>query len=130
MKNEHTIPLHQLVFFLLLLLLIILRVILSNLDTYINLVNYISMVTSILGVWVAAIAKARDGRSKNICKSVFVLLLSLFVICGFLVLVLNARIPPIANDIFTLTALLFCICNTVFEEIIKRIFSLRDSYDE
>ncbi len=124
MKNKYTIPLYQLMLFIIILILIGLRIILNNLNIYINLVNYISMIISISGVWISIITKSQESRNKNICKSIFIIFLSFFVIAGFLMLVLSIEIPVILNDIFTLIALWFCICNNIFEKIIKWIFSL------
>lgn len=124
MKSKVEIPLLQIVYLTILFVLIVLRIIFDNLSSYINLANYISMIVSILSVWSSVIFKSIDGRKKNICKTIFILVLLFFVGSFVCILALNIDIPPILNDIFTLIALSFCICNVIFECLIKKIFSL------
>jgi hypothetical protein len=127
MKNKFKIPLHHLIFFAVIIILIIFRFILDGLSLYVNLANYISMLVSILGVWITTISKSIDGRNKNICKSVFIIFLLIFVASGVIILLGNFDIPIALNDVFTLIALLFCICNSIPEILIKKIFSLEYS---
>lgn len=129
MENKVKIPLHHLIFFAIIITLIILRFTLNGLCLYVNLANYISMLVSILGVWITTISKSIDGRNKNICKSVFIIFLLIFVVVGGVILFENFDIPTVLNDVFTLIALLFCICNSIPEILIKKIFSLEYSND-
>ena len=104
MKNKIQIPLSQICYFIVLFVLIILRIALDNLNQYVNLANYISMIVSFLGIWGEVINKSKSGRNKNICKTFFVFLLILGVIFGFSILVFDIVLPPMVNDIFTLIA--------------------------
>lgn len=124
MKNKIKIPVHHLIFLAIISILIFFRIAFDDLNLYVNLANYISMLVSIIGVWISVISKSIDGRNKNICKSVFVIFLLIFVIVGGIILFRNINISTSLNDIFTLIALLFCICNSIPEILIKKIFSL------
>lgn len=126
MKNRNKISLFQFIYFGVLVILIIFRVCFGNIIKYINLANYISMASSILGVYGLTITKVQKGRKQNICKSIFVFLLFLFAIIGAILLFSDIEIPSLANDIFTLIALQFCICNSIYERLIMKIFSLLD----
>ena len=64
-----------------------------------------------------------NGEGTYVNLSFFLILLAL-IIAGFCVLVLNIDIPSILNDIFTLIALMFCVCDKVFESIIIWLASL------
>ena len=110
--------------FIALLLLIFLRPFLNSLSFYVNLANYISMIISISGVFLTTIKKSIHNRNRNICKSIFLIIIIVLIIPAFIVLYFNLNIHQCLNDIFTLIALLFCISNKVIEEIIIGIFSL------
>lgn len=125
MKKVNKIPFSQLIYFFILIILIILRIAsLNNLQWYINIVNYVSMVVSVSAIWSSTINKSIQNRQKNICKVIFVGVLLLLIVPLIFITIFSINIPGILNDIFTLAALLFCICNVIFEYIIKRIFSL------
>lgn len=124
MKNKTQIPLSQICYFVVLFILIVLRIALDNLNQYVNLANYISMIVSFLSIWGNVINKSKSGRSKNICKTLFVFILISSVIFGFCILFFDIVLHPVINDVFTLIALLFCICNSIFESIFKKIFGL------
>ena len=123
-KNEEKIPIFQSIYCAILFTLIIFRIALKNVGLYINLANYISMVVSIAFVFNASVPKIHPEWRRNLCKSIFLLILLALIIAGFCVLVLNIDIPSILNDIFTLIALMFCVCDKVFESIIIWLASL------
>ena len=123
-KNEEKIPIFQSIYCAILFTLIIFRIALKNVGLYINLANYISMVVSIAFVFNASVPKIHLEWRRNLCKSIFLLILLALIIAGFCVLVLNIDIPSILNDIFTLIALMFCVCDKVFESIIIWLASL------
>ena len=129
MKNNPQIPFLQIPYFVVIIILIGLRVFADNLSQYVNLANYISMLVAVSGVWISAIMKSHNDRNKNICKAVFAVFLFIAVAAGFYVFVSGIQVSARVNDVFTLVALLFCLCNMIFEYIIKGIFSLsyRDS---
>ena len=126
MKKNIKIPLFQMVYLVILLLLILLRILCNNLDLYINLANYISMVVAIASVFYTPTAKIHEKRRRNISKTVFILIMIAFSGAGFIILVSNVDVPSIINDVFTLIALMFCLCNKVFEFIIVKIASLKN----
>lgn len=126
MKKNIKIPLFQMVYLVILLLLILLRILCNNLDLYINLANYISMVVAIASVFYSSTAKIHEKRRRNISKAVFILIMIAFSGAGFIILVSNVDVPSIINDVFTLIALMFCLCNKVFEFIIVKIASLKN----
>lgn len=101
-KNEEKIPIFQSIYCAILFTLIIFRIALKNVGLYINLANYISMVVSIAFVFNASVPKIHPEWRRNLCKSIFLLILLALIIAGFCVLVLNIDIPSILNDIFTL----------------------------
>ena len=123
-KNEEKIPIFQSIYCAILFTLIIFRIALKNVGLYINLANYISMVVSIAFVFNTSIPKIYPEWRRNSCKTIFILILLILIIVGFSVLVLNIDIPSVLNDIFTLIALMFCVCDKIFESIIIWIASL------
>ena len=90
----------------------------------VNLANYISMVVSIAFVFNASVPKIHTERRKNLCKSIFIFIILALIIAGFCVLILNIDMPSVLNDIFTLIALLFCVCDKVLESLIIWFASL------
>lgn len=122
-ETEDNVPIFQYIYFVILLTLIFFRIILHNTALYINLANYISMVISIVFVFNSSVPKIQKGRRRNICKGIFIVILLIFTVVGFCVLVLNLDIPSMLNDIFTLIALTFCICDKVLEKIIISLAS-------
>ena len=123
-KNEEKIPIFQIIYCVILFTLIIFRIALKNVSLYINLANYISMVVSIAFVFNTSIPQIYPEWRRNSCKTIFILILLILIIVGFSVLVLNIDIPSVLNDIFTLIALMFCVCDKIFESIIIWIASL------
>lgn len=123
-KNKEKIPIFQIIYCVILFTLIIFRIALKNVSLYINLANYISMVVSIAFVFNTSIPKIYPEWRRNSCKTIFILILLILIIVGFSVLVLNIDIPSVLNDIFTLIALMFCVCDKIFESIIIWIASL------
>lgn len=117
-------PLYQIIYFASIILLILSRVLFDKITFYVNLANYISMTISIISVFFSVISKAKKSRKKNICKSILLILSIILVLIGILILIGEIILTSLANDIFTLVALLFCICNIVIENIIIKIFSL------
>lgn len=128
MKNSrnHTIPLHQVIFFVIFLFLIFARLKIANenLVKYVNIVNYISMIVSLAGIWIATLCRTKGGRNNNICKAIFVLIIVILVFYGCWILFFNKAMSNGLNDVFTLAALMFCICNIIFEKLIIFIFRL------
>ena len=118
MMKEEKIPFFQILYAVAILLLIAFRILFDNIGLYINLANYISMVLSVAFVLVAVISKIRKRRRRNIYKSVISLILIVFLAVGIYILVFRVDIPDVINDIFTLIALMFCICNKMIEVII------------
>lgn len=116
--KEDKIPFFQILYAVAILLLIVFRILFNNIGLYINLANYISMVLSVAFVLVAVISKIRKRRRRNIYKSVISLILIVFLAVGIYILVFRVDIPDVINDIFTLIALMFCICNKMIEVII------------
>lgn len=123
-KNKEKIPIFQIIYCVILFTLIIFRIALKNVSLYINLANYISMVVSIAFVFNTSIPQIYPEWRRNSCKTIFILILLILIIVGFSVLVLNIDIPSVLNDIFTLIALMFCVCDKIFESIIIWIASL------
>lgn len=125
-KNKPIIPLYQILFLIIFLFLIIARILVKDetLVKYINIVNYISMIVSFAGVWFATIYKSKVGRNLNICKAIFVIISVFLVLYGCWVFFLDKMTSSGLNDIFTLAALMFCICNIIFEKIIFFVFRL------
>ena len=123
-KVSYSLPIFQIIYCVILFTLIIFRIALKNVGLYINLANYISMVVSIAFVFNTSIPKIHPEWRKNSCKTIFILTLLILIIVGFSVLVLNIDIPSVLNDIFTLIALMFCVCDKVFEGIIVWFASL------
>ena len=123
-KNKEKIPIFQIIYCVILFTLIIFRIALKNVSLYINLANYISMVVSIAFVFNTSIPQIYPEWRRNSCKTIFILILLILIIVGFSVLVLNIDIPSVLNDIFTLIALMFCVCDKIFECIIIWIASL------
>ena len=82
------------------------------------------MVVSIAFVFNTSIPQIYPEWRRNSCKTIFILILLILIIVGFSVLVLNIDIPSVLNDIFTLIALMFCVCDKIFESIIIWIASL------
>lgn len=125
-NNKTIIPLYQIIFIAIFIFLIVGRIIINNdnLVKYVNIVNYISMIVSFTGVWFTTMYKTKKSREKNICKSVFIIIIIIFVLYGCCLFFLDNITPTKLNDIFTLTALMFCICNIIFEKIIIKIFGL------
>ena len=118
-KNiNEKIPVFQILYFVILLLLIIFRILFKNMTLYINLANYISMVISVSIVILETIFKIQEKRRKNICKCIFIIILIIFISAATYILTQNVEIPTILNDIFTLIALMFCVCNKVLESIL------------
>ena len=123
-KNaENNVPIFKYIYFAILIALILFRIILHNIALYINLANYISMAISIVFVFNSSVPKIQEGRRRNICKAIFLLNLLAFAIAGICILVLSLDIPSVFNDIFTLIALTFCICDKVLEDIIIKLAS-------
>lgn len=122
-KNKEKIPIFQIIYCVILFTLIIFRIALKNVSLYINLANYISMVVSIAFVFNTSIPQIYPEWRRNSCKTIFILILLILIIVGFSVLVLNIDIPSVLNDIFTLIALMFCVCDKIFESIIIWIAS-------
>ena len=118
MMKEDKIPFFQILYAVAILLLIVFRILFNNIGLYINLANYISMVLSVAFVLVATISKIRKRRRRNIYKSVISLILIVSLAVGIYILVFRVDIPDVINDIFTLIALMFCICNKMIEFII------------
>lgn len=123
-KNEEKIPIFQIIYCAILCTLIIFRIVFKNVSLYINLANYISMVVSIAFVFNASVPKIHPERRKNLCKSIFIFIILALIIVGFCVLMLNIDMPSVLNDIFTLIALLFCVCDKVLESLIIWFASL------
>ena len=123
-KNKEKRPIFQIIYCVILFTLIIFRIALKNVSLYINLANYISMVVSIAFVFNTSIPQIYPEWRRNSCKTIFILILLILIIVGFSVLVLNIDIPSVLNDIFTLIALMFCVCDKIFESIIIWIASL------
>lgn len=123
-KNKEKIPIFQIIYCVILFTLIIFRIALKNVSLYINLANYISMVVSIAFVFNTSIPQIYPEWRRNSCKTIFILILLILIIVGFSVLVLNIDIPSVLNDIFTLIALMFCVCDKILESIIIWIASL------
>ena len=119
-KNKEKIPIFQIIYCVILFTLIIFRIALKNVSLYINLANYISMVVSIAFVFNTSIPQIYPEWRRNSCKTIFILILLILIIVGFSVLVLNIDIPSVLNDIFTLIALMFCVCDKIFESILKK----------
>ena len=86
-KNEEKIPIFQSIYCAILFTLIIFRIALKNVGLYINLANYISMVVSIAFVFNASVPKIHPEWRRNLCKSIFLLILLALIIAGFCVLV-------------------------------------------
>ena len=122
-SHNEKIPFFQVIYVALLFLLMILRARLNNMTLFINLVNYISMVISIASTTLTAIFKIQERRRRNVCKSIFVIIIVPFIVVGFIIFALNINTPSVINDIFTLIALMFCICNKVFEFLILKVAS-------
>ena len=123
MKSKSN-PLYQIIYFVSLLLLILLRIFFNKITFYVNIANYISMTISVTSVFFSVVSKTKNGRRKNICKSIFLILITILAIIGILILIEKIKLTALWNDIFTLVALLFCICNIIIENIVIKIFSL------
>ena len=122
---SHKIPLQKITFLVILLILIIIRFTQKNdLNRYITIVNYISMFVSFFSIWFKLFSETKNDRNKNICKSIFCIIFIMSVIIGCIIFFMEINISPKSNDIMALFALLFCLSDTVFENIINKIFSL------
>ena len=123
-KSNLKVPLFQKFYFVAIILLIGLRIFLNNVSVYVNLANYMGMVVSVAGVFLSVLNRVIDGRERDICKGFLVIISITAFLVGFVILIFEIQISAIVNDIFTLFALLFCICNLAWERIIIKVFSL------
>lgn len=124
-QQNHKIPIYKIICFCILLILLIFRIILKNdLSKYVTIVNYISMLLSFFNVWILLLHNTKKDRDKNICVGIFGIILVISVVIGCVIFFLDFIINEKINDIITLCALLFCISDTIFMQIIKNIFSL------
>lgn len=118
------IPINQVISFAILLFLLGIRCFTGNdLCVAVSCVNYIGMAVSFLNNWIVVLNNSKRDRNCNISTAFFVIALFIFTIVGcYGVFVVG--MSEKTNDIVTLLALLFCVCNTIFEKLLGNIFSL------
>ena len=124
MGSSKKIPLFQAIAFPIFVVLIAFRIGFNNSSIYVNVANYISMLIAIFSVSFATINKSIIDRRRNIFAGITVITMIGFTVLGVIAFLSRINISPVVNDIFTLIALLYCICSDVFEYLIVKIFAL------
>lgn len=123
-KNNFQISLLEVVIFWILLLAICFGFLFSSFDFYVNIANYISMFLAILGVFSKTIFNAKKSKRRNVCKAILVFFLIGGTIVGFWYALMLKSPVTVVNNIFTLIALMFCLCEKILQYLIMSIFKL------
>lgn len=126
MNKNNKIPLYELVFFIILIILIIVRMLQTKeMSKYISIVNYISLLVGFFSNWIILFNVTEKNKEKNFCKGIFGILILISAGIGIYFFVLSINISSKANDLITLLALLFCVCSTICQKTLRKLFKLK-----
>lgn len=121
------VPVQQVFLFVALLVLILIRSFFMDIKGVIDIANYIGMWIAFWGTWLKSIMKTEPKENRNISKGVlvFIMVLAVIVLVVAFVQLPNEFFPQTISDIFTLLAVMFCICEDIFGMGIRKIFRLK-----
>lgn len=129
-KKNKKYPVEQVIIFYILMALIFFGPFFKSFDYYVNIANYISMAIAVIGVLWKIIYITKNNRQRDIYKFV-VLFFSMLIAFGAFIFMINLESPnTLVNNMFTLIALLFCLCDTLIEKKVIGLFNLEEKEEK
>lgn len=91
----------------------------------INFFNYVGMLLTFGAVWCKALSGTKPERNRDFSRGVLGIIIILAIVAAYFVVWLKVKIPSVINDIITLLAVWFCVCEKCFVFFIRKIFKLQ-----